>query len=234
MMFPVVDRLVAEGFSASTVCRLLAVSRSGLYEHRARIADPCARARADAALVETILEIHRQSRGTYGSPRVHAELKAEGVAIGKKRVARLMEAAGLVGASRRRSVTTTKRDPDHRPANDLVRRNFCVEKPNELWVADITFVPTLAHQIPFSGGGPTEMVLDEARKQLYVLTRFDNALSIIDVDDRVEVAHVPMYTPEPASVVHGRRFLYDAAFTSSHGDSACASCHVFGDNDGLA
>jgi YVTN family beta-propeller protein len=97
-----------------------------------------------------------------------------------------------------------------------------------------TFVPSLAHQIPVSGGGPTGMVLDEARDQLYVLTRFDNAISIIDVDSKAEVAHVPMYNPEPASVVHGRRFLYDASFTSSHGDSACASCHVFGDPDGLA
>lgn len=88
--------------------------------------------------------LHGASHKTYGAPRIHAELKAEGVAIGKKRVARLMSAAGLVGASRRRSVTTTKRDPDHLPANDLVRRNFFVEKPNELWVADITFVPTLA------------------------------------------------------------------------------------------
>jgi hypothetical protein len=99
---------------------------------------------ADADLTRKIRTIHAASRKTYGAPRIHAELKAEGVAIGKKRVARLMGAAGLVGASRRRSVTTTRRDPGHRPANDLVRRNFFVEKPNELWVADITFVPTLA------------------------------------------------------------------------------------------
>lgn len=65
------------------------------------------------------------------------------MAIGKKRVARLMKAAGIVGASRRRSVTTTRRDPEHRPAHDFVRQNFFAEKPNELWVADITFVPTL-------------------------------------------------------------------------------------------
>jgi hypothetical protein len=97
-----------------------------------------------------------------------------------------------------------------------------------------TFVPSLARQIPVSGGGPTGMVLDEARDQLYVLTRFNNAIAIIDVDRKTEVTHVPMHTPEPESVVHGRRFLYDAAFSSSHGDSACASCHVFGDFDGLA
>ncbi|HVK63760.1 MAG TPA: hypothetical protein VM694_04775 [Polyangium sp.] len=97
-----------------------------------------------------------------------------------------------------------------------------------------TFVPNLANQIPVSGGGPTGLALDEARGQLYVLTRFDNSISIIDVDDRAEIAHVPMYSPEPESVVRGRRFLYDASFSSSHGDSACASCHVFGDLDSLA
>ncbi|WP_437493968.1 hypothetical protein WME75_21570 [Sorangium sp. So ce1014] len=97
-----------------------------------------------------------------------------------------------------------------------------------------TFVPKLSRQIPVSGGGPTGVVLDEARKQLYVLTRFDNSISIIDTKDRAEIAHVPMYSPEPESVVSGRRFLYDASFSSSHGDSACASCHVDGDVDSLA
>ncbi|WP_438016347.1 hypothetical protein WMF18_36745 [Sorangium sp. So ce315] len=97
-----------------------------------------------------------------------------------------------------------------------------------------TFVPRRARQIPVSGGGPTGVVLDEARDQLYVLTRFDNSISVIDTDVRAEVAHVPMHSPEPESVVRGRRFLYDASFSSSHGDSACASCHVFGDVDSLA
>jgi DNA-binding beta-propeller fold protein YncE len=97
-----------------------------------------------------------------------------------------------------------------------------------------TFVPSTANQIPVSGGGPTGVVLDEARRQLYVLTRFDNALSVIDMDTRSEAAHVPMYNPEPPSVKVGRRLLYDAALSSSHGDSSCASCHVFGDFDSLA
>ncbi|WP_437972105.1 hypothetical protein WMF04_23685 [Sorangium sp. So ce260] len=97
-----------------------------------------------------------------------------------------------------------------------------------------TFVPSLSHQIPVSGGGPTGVVLDEARRQLYVLTRFDNSIAVIDIRDRAEVAHVPMHSPEPESVVRGRRYLYDASFSSSHGDSACASCHVDGDVDSLA
>ncbi|WP_437746060.1 hypothetical protein WMF39_14265 [Sorangium sp. So ce1504] len=97
-----------------------------------------------------------------------------------------------------------------------------------------TFVPDTANQIPVSGGGPTGMVLDESKNRLYVLTRFDNSISIINTSSKTEVGHVAMFNPEPPSIVNGRRFLYDASFSSSHGDSACASCHVFGDLDDLA
>ena len=97
-----------------------------------------------------------------------------------------------------------------------------------------TFVPSAASHIPVSGGGPTGLVLDEDRGQLYVMTRFDNGISILDTATRAETDHVRMHSPEPPSVVTGRRFLYDARFSSSHGDSSCASCHVFGDFDSLA
>jgi DNA-binding beta-propeller fold protein YncE len=97
-----------------------------------------------------------------------------------------------------------------------------------------TFTPRVQDQIPVTGGGPTGLALDEERNRLYVLTRFDNAISVIDTRARTEIAHYPMFTPEPPSIVRGRRFLYDASFTSSHGDSACASCHLFGDLDSLA
>lgn len=97
-----------------------------------------------------------------------------------------------------------------------------------------SFVPSIANQIPVSGGGPSGVVLDEARNRLYVLTRFDNSISIIDPVRRREIGHISMHNPEPRHIVEGRPFLYDASFTSSHGDSACASCHVFGDFDSLA
>ncbi len=97
-----------------------------------------------------------------------------------------------------------------------------------------TFVPSAASHIAVSGGGPTGLVLDEERGQLYVLTRFDDGISVLDTRSRVETAHVLMHNPEPSTVVAGRRFLYDARLSSSHGDSACASCHVFGDFDSLA
>jgi DNA-binding beta-propeller fold protein YncE len=97
-----------------------------------------------------------------------------------------------------------------------------------------SFFPNEVDQIPVTGGGPTGLALDQAKQRLYVLTRFDNGVSIIDTDAREEIGHVTMHNPEPPAVVQGRRFLYDAALTSSHGDSSCATCHIFGDNDQLA
>lgn len=97
-----------------------------------------------------------------------------------------------------------------------------------------SFVPSVANQIPVKGGGPSGLALDTKRRRLYVLTRFDNGISTIDIAKRKEVRHLKLFNPEPAHIVKGRRFLYDASFTSSHGDSACASCHVFGDFDSLA
>ncbi len=97
-----------------------------------------------------------------------------------------------------------------------------------------TFYPDAIDQIAVSGGGPTGVALDHARGRLYVLTRFDNGISIIDTDAREETHHLTMHNPEPASLVAGRRFLYDAALTSSNGDQSCASCHAFGDKDELA
>jgi putative transposase len=89
--------------------------------------------------------VHAGSRETYGAPRVHAELRAGGERHGRKRIARLMRRAGLVGASRRRGgPVTTRRDREARPAPDLVDRNFTADRPNRLWVADITFIPTAA------------------------------------------------------------------------------------------
>ncbi|WP_437968165.1 hypothetical protein WMF04_02200 [Sorangium sp. So ce260] len=96
-----------------------------------------------------------------------------------------------------------------------------------------TFVPDAADHIEVSGGGPSGLALDERRGQLFVLTRFDNAISIVDTATFAETARVAMYSPEPPSVTLGRRFLYDARSSSAHGDSSCASCHIFGDFDSL-
>ncbi len=129
-------------FPIATMARVLGVSKAGYYAWRNRL--PAARVASDADLVKRIRTIHASSRGTYGAPRVHAELQAGGQAVGKKRVARLMRDAGIAGVSRRRGVVTTQRDREARPAPDLVDRNFRAERPDQLWVADITFIPTLA------------------------------------------------------------------------------------------
>jgi DNA-binding beta-propeller fold protein YncE len=97
-----------------------------------------------------------------------------------------------------------------------------------------SFVPSHDSQIALTGGGPTGLALDAGHGLLYAMTRFDNAIAIVDTRTRRQIDRIAMYSPEPASVVTGRRFLYDAALTSSHGDSACAGCHVFGDFDSLA
>jgi putative transposase len=122
------------------MCRVLGVSPSGYYAWRKRPASK--RAQVDADLLRKIRTIHIASRETYGTPRIFAELQDEGLRVGRKRVARLMKAAGIVGVSRRRKVFTTVRDRDARPAPDLVERQFAAAGPNRLWVADITYIPT--------------------------------------------------------------------------------------------
>ena len=127
-------------FPIATMSAVLGVSRSGYYGYRDR--PPSARARADAALTEKIVAFHERSQGTYGAPRIHADLAEAGVSVGRKRVERLMKQAGLVGVSRRRFTRTTIRDERVRPAADLVDRDFTARKPDELWVADITYIAT--------------------------------------------------------------------------------------------
>ena len=129
-------------YTIVTMCRLLSVSSSGYYAWRTRPVS--ARATEDAELTKRIQAIHERSRGTYGMPRVHAELVAEGIRVGRKRVARLMRAAGLTGVSRRKGIRTTIRRPEASAAPDLVRRDFTANAPDRLWVADITYIPTWA------------------------------------------------------------------------------------------
>ena len=129
-------------FRVATMARVLGVSPSGYYAWRRR--PPSARAEADAELTTRVREIHARSRGTYGAPRIHADLADDGVSVGRKRVARVMRAAGIAGVSRRRGPRTTRRAVRARPAPDRVERRFEANEPNRLWAADITYVPTLA------------------------------------------------------------------------------------------
>ena len=138
MTFRLVQELAADGVRVAVTCRVLRVSTAGYYEWRERPAS--LRAVADEALSARIREIHATSRGSYGVPRVHAELRLGcGVRCGRKRVARLMRSAGLQGIYVRRKRRGCTQPPVH---DDLVQRHFVADAPNRLWLTDITEHPT--------------------------------------------------------------------------------------------
>jgi putative transposase len=140
-------------FSVRVMCRLLGISKSGFYAWDQR--EISARERADIALSAHIHAIHRRSRQAYGAPMIHAELSDDyDIHVGCKRVARLMRADGLRGATLRKYVVTTVRDAQAAQPADLVQRRFYAERPNQLWVADFTYIPT------FSGFLYLAIVLD--------------------------------------------------------------------------
>ena len=139
--FAFIDREKA-CYDATVLCRLLPVSRSGFYAWLRRA--PSARAVADQVLTEQIRTAFDDNRKVYGAPRIHAELTDAGVHVGRKRIARLMRQADIVGCHRRkRSFSITTQNPKAAPAPDLVDRKFVATSPNQLWVADVTYVPTL-------------------------------------------------------------------------------------------
>jgi transposase InsO family protein len=127
-------------YPVTILCRVLRVARSAYYAWAGR--GVSARARADEELTAQITAVHARSRRTYGAPRVHAALRAQGVRCARKRVARLMRAAGRAGCQRRRRGRTTVADPAHAPAPNLVARDFTALAPDRLWLGDITYLPT--------------------------------------------------------------------------------------------
>jgi putative transposase len=177
-------------YPIATMCRVLEVSTSGYYAWLKRPAS--ARAGRDAVLSKRIAEIHDESRKTYGVPRVHAELKADGERVARKRVARLMRAEGRQGASRRRKIFTTQRDGGARPAPDLVDRKFEATGPDQLWVADITCIPTLAGFLYLA------VVLDVWSRRI-VGWAMENHLRTDLVLDALNMA---IWQRRPTSVIH--------------------------------
>lgn len=129
-------------YTVAMMCRVLEVSPSGFYAWLKRA--PSARRQSDLLLGDRIEALYLQSRSTYGRPRLHADLRDEGINVSGKRLARLMRERQIVGVSRRKGIITTVRDRDARPAPDLVDRNFRAERPDQIWVADITYIPTWA------------------------------------------------------------------------------------------
>jgi transposase InsO family protein len=129
-----------ERYPVRLMCRLLAVSASGYYAWRARPESP--RARRDRALMAEIRRVHEASKGVYGSPRVHAELVAGGLRVGRHKVARLMRLARLRGCPKRRFRVTTQRDRGRLAAKNLLKQDFTAKTPNQVWAADITSIST--------------------------------------------------------------------------------------------
>jgi len=140
-MDPFIEAEEAAGHSVKRCCELFKVSRAAYYERQT--GEPSARAATDAELSAKITEVHAESKGTYGSPRVHKELVKRGVACGRRRVTRLMRRAGLEGRCKKRWRKTTIPDPDAERAKDLIQRHFspCVEIDRR-YVGDITYIAT--------------------------------------------------------------------------------------------
>lgn len=122
------------------MCRLLKVSRSGYYAAKSR--PESARSKRDRELLREIKRVHSQSKGVYGSPRIKAELADEGYQAGRHKIAKLMRLERLRGIPKRRHRVTTKRDPKHRIAKNLLEQDFYTGRPNAVWVADITYIST--------------------------------------------------------------------------------------------
>lgn len=126
--------------AVALLCRVLRVSRSGFYAWMER--EPSARRVDDDALAGEIARLHTESRGTYGAPRIHADLKEVGTRVSRRRVARLMRELGIEGVSRRRARRTTVPDQSRPVAPDLIGRDFRATGPDQKWFADLTYVPT--------------------------------------------------------------------------------------------
>lgn len=175
------------------MCRVLGVSTAGDAACDAwRQRTPSARAKTDAALLRRIRTIHAVSQGTDGAPRVHAELKAPGERVGRKRGARRMCHAGLAGVSRRKSTVTTRREDRSRPAAALVERTFTADRPNQLWVAAITYIPT------WSGFLYLAVVLDVFSRRIVGWARAPHRRSQV-VLDALDMA---VWQRRPDGVIH--------------------------------
>ena len=194
MSFRLVHALAAGGVLVAVACRVLRVSTSGYYEWRGRAPSP--RAVVDAELTAQIMAIHASSRGTYGVPRVHAELRlGRGVRCGRKRVARLMRAARLRGIYRRRGKRARPAPAVH---DDLVRRRFIADAPDRLWLTDITEHPTREGKVYCAA------VLDVYSRRIVGWSIADHLRGELVVD-ALEMARWRRRPPVGQTVVHSDR-----------------------------
>lgn len=211
-VWPFIEAEEAEQHSVKRACELLEVSRAAFYEHRKH--QPSQREVSDAELTQKIREIHRVSTGTYGAPRVHAELRNQGHHVGRKRVARLMVAAGLAGRCKKRWRTTTIPDPDAELALDLIRREFgpCTEIDRR-YVGDLTYIST------WEGWAYLATVIDLASRKVVGWALADH-MGTGFVVDALEMAFAHR-RPEAGVIFHSDR---GAQYTSAdYGEFARAN-----------
>jgi putative transposase len=176
-------------------CRVLNLSRSGYYEWRGRPLSP--RDLADAYLANTVVDVHIMSRGTYGAPRLHAELRMGlGVRVGCKRVARLLRLTGRAGIGGNTHKKRRKK-PDSAPHDDLVQRRFTADEPNRLWCTDITEHPTGTGKVYCCA------VLDVFSRTVVGWSIADHMRSELVVD-ALQMATWRRH-PEPGAIVHADR-----------------------------
>jgi len=194
------------------MCRVLGLSRSGFYAWCER--EPSAHDVRDDELLVVIREEHLASMGIYGAPRLHERLRRRGYRVSRKRVARLMREAGLSGVTRRKKWRTTQRDQRARPAPDLVNRSFEAEGPNQLWVADITHIPTR------SGPFYLAMILDVWSRKI-VGWALDTTMPAEFVVRAVDMA---LERRRPGKVVHHSD--QGSQYTSMAFSKRCAAHHV--------
>ena len=193
-MDPFIEAEEATGHSVKRCCELFEVSRAALYARRV----PSSRARCDAELSELIVEIHAESDGTYGSPRVHHALRQRGVVCGRRRVARLMRRAGLEGRCKKRWRKTTIAEPDVERAKDLIQRHFgpCVEIDRR-YVGDITYIAT------WQGWAYLATVIDLASRKVVGWALADHMRTelVIDALDNAFATR----RPAPGAIFHSDR-----------------------------
>jgi putative transposase len=191
----------------SQLARVLGVARAGYYAWACR--PPSDRSRSDALLGEQIRQIHDRSRGTYGAPRIHAELRLGlGVHVSRKRVARIMCEHGLQGVHRRRRGGLTRRDPAATPAPDLVQRRFAPPGPDQLWVADIT------QQRTDQGWLYLAVVLDAFSRRVVGWSMADHLRTEL-VLDALEMA-ISQRQPPPGLVCHSDHGCQYTSFAYGH------------------
>jgi putative transposase len=142
MRFAFIHAMVAEKapFSIAAMCFVLEVTRQGYHAYKRSLASP--RIAEEAALRERIAKVHAESRGAYGSPRVLKQLRQDGFEVSKRRVERAMRAAGIIGTPRARHKTTTRANPEHPAAPNVLKQDFTASRPDERWVTDITYIWT--------------------------------------------------------------------------------------------